>query len=348
MAMRFWKALGAALIPDSIKSNTALAHEISYLLADGYVDEAIQKFRKASNDDRYAILMDRDVRVLHIAAMNGHVDTITAMLDGLSSDRRLAAITVRNRGGNTPLYVAAQFGHAGAISAMLDGLSPDQRLAAIMAPARDEYTPLHVAAFNGHADAITPLLDGLSPDRRLKAITVRDRGGDTPLYVAAQRSSVGAITPLLSGLDAAQCADALFDSEHGAAIKLAHKYVNNLQDARALNTLIKGVAALNLSGDDKKGLITGILEKVTEINPQTEIPSAAAEYLDIPKTVGGYLQELQGPFAQAAIATTADPANGNDHTSEATIGNAGGYKHGVKRGFDGNPVSRGKYPGCDR
>jgi hypothetical protein len=304
------------------KNNTDLkarAQEIATLIWYDKVDEAIKKFRDASNDDRYAILMDRDACVLHLAAGCNSVDAITAMLAGLSLDQRLAAITAVNTEG---------------------------------------YTPLHRAAQNGPADAITAMLDGLSADRRLAVITAVDTNGYTPLDVAAAFDRVGAITAMLAGLNVAQCRDALFNEQHGVAIKLAQRYAADPQDINAqgrLNTLIKGVSALEtsdgtdeqgLSENDKKGLITGILQEMGKRNLDAEIPSAAAEYLACSKykTVGDCLQGLQGSFAQAATTTTAVPTN----TPEATIGNAGGYRCPVKRGFDGNPVSRRNYPGCDR
>jgi hypothetical protein len=46
--------------------------------------------------------MDRDACVLHLAAGCNRVDAITAMLDGLSADRRLAAITAVNTEQDTP------------------------------------------------------------------------------------------------------------------------------------------------------------------------------------------------------------------------------------------------------
>jgi ankyrin repeat protein len=233
----------------------------------------------------------------------------------------------------------------------------DRRLAAItVADNEQDITPLHRAAQNGPADAITAMLDGLSADQRLAAITVLDMFGNTPLQWVAYNGPVNAITAMLAGLNVAQCRDALFNLEYGVGTKLAQEYAKNPQHAdaqRYLNTLIKGVAALEtsdgtdeqgLSENDKKGLITGIIQEVEKINSDAEIPSAAVPYLDIPKTVGGYLQGLQGSFAQAVTATTAVPTN----TPEATIGNAGGYRCPVKRGFDGNPVSRRNYPGCDR
>jgi hypothetical protein len=152
---------------------------------------------------------------------------------------------------------------------------------------------------------------------------------------------VNAITAMLAGLNVAQCRDALFNLEYGVGTKLAQEYAKNPQHAdaqRYLNTLIKGVAALEtsdgtdeqgLSENDKKGLITGIIQEVEKINSDAEIPSAAVPYLDIPKTVGGYLQGLQGSFAQAATAdTTTVP--GKDHTPGAK-GDTGVHKCKMRR-----------------
>lgn len=342
-----------ATTPDNNEPINKLAKDIAGLIGRNKVDKAIQKFQKiTSNDKQYAILMDRDALVLHRAARNGHMNTITVMLAGLSPDRRVTAITVTgNELKIPPLHEAARYDDADAITAMLAGLSPEQRLAAITVQYIPGNTPLHWAAIYGRVDAITTMLDGLSSDQRLAAITVANQNGSTPLHVAAYSGSMDTITTMLSGLDTAQCRDALFNEQHGAAIKLAQRYAADPQDTdarTALNTLISGVAALELSENDKKGLIIGILQEVGKRNPDAEIPAVAVPYLNITPKAGDYLQGLQSSFAQAATTTTTDPANGNDNTSEATIGNAGVYKHGVKRGFDGHPVSRKNDPGCNR
>jgi ankyrin repeat protein len=193
-------------------------------------------------------------------------------------------------------------------------------------------TPLHVAAYNGHAGAIIAMLGGLLPEHHLAAMMVPNMFRRTPLHEAAYNGRVNAITTMLARLNVAQCRDALFNLEYGVGTKLAQEYAKNAQHAdaqRYLDTLINGVVPLIPFGNDKKELITGILQKVTEINPQAQIPSAAVKYLDTPKTVGGYLQGLQGSFAQAATAdTTTVP--GKDHTPGAK-GDTGVHKCKMRR-----------------
>lgn len=78
-------ATAAAAAPDNNRDLKALAGEIGNLIRMGNVGEAIEKFQAESNDDRYAILIDLNARVLHWGTQNSRVDLITTMLAGLNT-----------------------------------------------------------------------------------------------------------------------------------------------------------------------------------------------------------------------------------------------------------------------
>ncbi|KXZ44527.1 hypothetical protein GPECTOR_66g255 [Gonium pectorale] len=116
---------------------------------------------------------------LQIAAKNGHVEAIAALLHA-GANKEVATKT-----GCTPLCIAAQNGHVEAIAALLQA-GANKEVAT-----KDGWTPLHIAAKNGHVEAIAALLQAGANKE------VATKTGWTPLCMAAQNGHVEAIAALL-------------------------------------------------------------------------------------------------------------------------------------------------------
>ncbi len=203
--------------PEDMLSQVGFPSEIlSYGIIENFIQLLKLAFKKATeinlrlNDQRY----DYGNRPLHVAAENGRVEAILALLargatieavDSYSNRplhfaaangrveairtllARGANIEAVNGGGRTPLFSAAANGRVEAIRALLEWE------ANIEASNNQGYTPLHIAAANGRVEAIRELLG------RGANIEAVDRYSNTPLHVAARRGSVEAIRALLEG-----------------------------------------------------------------------------------------------------------------------------------------------------
>ncbi|KXZ44157.1 hypothetical protein GPECTOR_72g604 [Gonium pectorale] len=115
----------------------------------------------------------------HIAAENGHVEAIAALLQaGANKD-------AANEDGRTPLHVAAENGHVEAIAALLQaGANKD-------AAAKRCWTPLHLACLDGDLARVEQLLlqQGAPVDAAGKGLT--------PLHRACQRGHRDVVEALL-------------------------------------------------------------------------------------------------------------------------------------------------------
>lgn len=125
---------------------------------------------------------------LHLAARNGHSETVHALLRAGASVRREEAF------GETALHEAARNGHEGLVRLFVDGGS------VVDAGNRDSSTALHVAARRGHGGVVDALLAaGANP-------ATRDKVGDTPLHDAAREGHADIVAALLAtglvGVDA--------------------------------------------------------------------------------------------------------------------------------------------------
>ena len=112
---------------------------------------------------------------LHLAAMNGHAEDVTALL------KHRADPNAQNKDGSTPLHLAAMNGHAEAVTALLNaGADPN-------AQNKDGSTPLHLAAkWNQHPEVITALLDAGA------AANAQDADGKQPFdYAKGNRAIRG-------------------------------------------------------------------------------------------------------------------------------------------------------------
>jgi len=119
---------------------------------------------------------------LHIAARNGHTETVTALIN-----QHKANLHAKNDCGWTPLHVAALNGHTGTVTALID------HGADVGAKENQGCTPLHLAARNGHTDTVTALITQHNAD-----VGAKDDLGYTPLHLAARNGHTDTVTVLIT------------------------------------------------------------------------------------------------------------------------------------------------------
>jgi ankyrin repeat protein len=140
----------------------------------------------AAKDDKYGWT------ALHWAAMNGHKDVVTLLLD---RDPNMVAAKDKNY-GRTPLHLAVMKGmkgHEDVVALLLDRMDPN------MVAAKDWFgvrTALHYAALNGRRDAVALLLE-----RNLNMVTAEDDLRQTVLHCAAMRGHKDVVALLLDRID---------------------------------------------------------------------------------------------------------------------------------------------------
>ena len=118
---------------------------------------------------------------LYIAAQNGHLSVVTALLANSRVNPNQATIY-----GKTPLYIAQQNGHLSVVTAFLANLRVNNQATS------DGETPLYIAAEYGHLSLVTALL----ANSRVQPNHARNDGA-TPLYIAAENGHLSVVTALL-------------------------------------------------------------------------------------------------------------------------------------------------------
>jgi ankyrin repeat protein len=115
---------------------------------------------------------------LHLAAMNGRVDVVQALLAAPGIN-----VNAANENGWTALHVAAEYRHAGVIQALL-GAGADVNAQISYGPWKG-WTALHWAAQNGDVEVIRALL--AAPNIN---VNNSDKSGYTALHFAARKGFV--------------------------------------------------------------------------------------------------------------------------------------------------------------
>lgn len=138
---------------------------------------------------------ERMLTPLHLAASNGHVDVVLALLESPRIDRR-----AKDSLGRMALHRAAHAGHALIVDALLRSEARSDSEAKPEAEVSDlrRCTPLHLAVLGGHADVVDVLIDrvptaarALGPDKK------------TAMHMAAESGSLELVTRLLPVSDLA-------------------------------------------------------------------------------------------------------------------------------------------------
>ena len=129
---------------------------------------------------------------LFLAAINGHSDIVRALLEkNADADKATSE-------GITPLFIAAQRGHSEVVKILLEmGADPNKATS-------EGITPLFIAAQKGHSEVVKILLEmGADPNNKATA------KGVTPLFIATENRHIKVVKALLGVNDE----DALGTSE---------------------------------------------------------------------------------------------------------------------------------------
>ena len=138
----------SALIPASVNVNYADSCGFTFLMmAANYGNLVVVLFLLNNRADPNR-MGPYETTALYWAALNGHVQVVTALLDAGANVNQARATD-----GTTPLYVASQKGHWDVVTALL-GAGADPNM---MGP--NGTAPLYWAARNGHIRVVTAMLD---------------------------------------------------------------------------------------------------------------------------------------------------------------------------------------------
>jgi cytohesin len=134
---------------------------------------------------------------LHVAAEDGHVAVVEALL---AADSGHGTLLARDARGRVPLHLAAIHGHVAVVEALL---AADSGLGTLLAKAAC-FLPLHLAAIHGHVKVVEALL---AADSGRATLLARDSKGELPLHLAAGHGHVAVAKALLAA-----------DSGHGTLL----------------------------------------------------------------------------------------------------------------------------------
>ena len=143
---------------------------IKALLKDLRPDEQLEALGQQDGDGNTPLTI--------AARINGlGANIINALLSGLSPSAQVAALGQPNRGGCLALVQAAALGKIQTIAALLIGLSSEEILTALCQTEKESGgTALIVATRMNKREAIAELLKGLSPDEKQIALACRGQG----------------------------------------------------------------------------------------------------------------------------------------------------------------------------
>ena len=177
---------------------------------------------------------DYENTAIHYAASCKNPDIIKTMLEHLSGNQRLKALTIQNKSGSIPIHFVVRNNNPNIIKTMLEYLSENQRLKAltIQNEKRGE-TPIHCAAvFSNKSDIIKTMLEYLPESQRLKALTIQNKKrGETPIhYAAAFSNKSDIIKTMLEYLPENQRLKALTIQNKKGNIPIHHAALNKNPD----------------------------------------------------------------------------------------------------------------------
>eukprot|EP00735_Rhodelphis_limneticus_P007804 TRINITY_DN20454_c0_g1::TRINITY_DN20454_c0_g1_i1::g.30::m.30 TRINITY_DN20454_c0_g1::TRINITY_DN20454_c0_g1_i1::g.30 ORF type:complete len:143 (+),score=2.14,Ank_2/PF12796.2/7.8e-10,Ank_2/PF12796.2/7.9e-05,Ank/PF00023.25/0.17,Ank/PF00023.25/0.046,Ank/PF00023.25/2.3e-05,Ank/PF00023.25/35,Ank_4/PF13637.1/0.0026,Ank_4/PF13637.1/1,Ank_5/PF13857.1/1.1e+02,Ank_5/PF13857.1/3,Ank_5/PF13857.1/0.0028,Ank_5/PF13857.1/1.9e+02,Ank_3/PF13606.1/1.4e+02,Ank_3/PF13606.1/4.9,Ank_3/PF13606.1/0.023,Ank_3/PF13606.1/6. len=135
-----------------------------------------------------------------IASLNGHSETVTALLQALEFDSRADKLWVlqhESLTGDTALLLTSSNGHVSTVTALLSLFENEprrggsNRVRALTHQNHDGNTALILASLNGHAPMVTHLLESLDAQARPTFIFQKNNGQETALTLAAKAGSHG-------------------------------------------------------------------------------------------------------------------------------------------------------------
>ncbi|CAH1249817.1 ANK1 [Branchiostoma lanceolatum] len=193
---------------------------------------------------------------LHKAAENGHLETASALL---TAGADVNARDIRQR---TPLHIAAYNGHLETASALLTAGAD------VNARGNKQWTPLHFAAQDGHRETASALL---TAGADVNALAELQR---TPLHVGAQNGHHETVSALLTaGADVNARDNKQITPLHRAAQNGHHETVSVLltagADVNARDNL--QLTPLNLAaGNGYPETVSALLAAGTDVNARDE------------------------------------------------------------------------------
>ncbi len=163
-------SLNFGVFTENFSPNTNILLKKLKTISDASVETVCSSGKKINQQD------SSGVTSLHIAAQNGHVEIVKALLE------KNANVNLVNSKGLSALSLAADNGHVAIVKALLE------KNAAVNTSSG--YSPLLMAAQNGHLEIVKALLE--------KNANVNDSiKGLTPLYVAAKNGYSEIVKALL-------------------------------------------------------------------------------------------------------------------------------------------------------
>ncbi|WCR57689.1 ankyrin repeat domain-containing protein [Wolbachia endosymbiont of Ctenocephalides felis wCfeJ] len=143
--------------------------------------------------------------LLHIAALNGHLDIIKCLVEQKNVD-----VNQVDNDGLTVLHVAAENGRLGIVKHLVEQKNVD-----VNQVDNDGLTALHWAASNGYLDTVEYLVEQKNVD-----VNQIDNYGDTALHWAAQYGHLGTVKYLIEqkNVDVNQVDNDSYTALHWAAL----------------------------------------------------------------------------------------------------------------------------------
>ena len=129
--------------------------------------------------DRLKLILVDKLTALHLAATEGHTETVSGELNCLTAEQRFGLLFTGHMIGDTALHYAAREGHLETVKALLDNLAPEQQLHLLFTQNSFGDTALHRAASWGRPETVKTLLDNLTPESQLKLLSVKNGIGKT-------------------------------------------------------------------------------------------------------------------------------------------------------------------------
>lgn len=127
---------------------------------------------------------------LSVAADNGHVEVVAALLGATGKDGVAADLNITTKHGATAILCAASNGHVKVVAALLGATGKDGVAADLNITNKDGSTALILAAQFGHPTIVTALLDAKERHAHITAavdVSMKDNSGHTAHHYASTR-----------------------------------------------------------------------------------------------------------------------------------------------------------------